>query len=71
MIADLYEVFPMGLAALAVILGVAAAAMIWLAGRRSSRRFPPSAAPRRLGAPHAGGNHALTRLGPPLPPRKS
>ncbi len=31
------------------------------------RMFPNVKSPRRLGAPHAGGNHAVTDLGPPLP----
>lgn len=33
--------------------------------RPDARRFPDVVPPRRLGAPHSGGNHAVTRLGPP------
>lgn len=32
-----------------------------------SRRFPDVLPPRRMGAPHAGGNHAVTKIGPPPP----
>ena len=40
--------------------------MLYLMLRRpGSRRFPDVEPPRRMGAPHAGGNHAVTRLGPP------
>jgi hypothetical protein len=35
--------------------------------RRGPRYFPQSASSRRLGAPHAGGNHAVVDLGPPPP----
>lgn len=33
--------------------------------RPGSRHFPDVVPPRRMGAPHAGGNHAVTKLGPP------
>ncbi len=33
--------------------------------RNKTRRFPDIHPPRRLGAPHAGGNHATLDLGPP------
>lgn len=48
-----------------VVVGVS---MIVLALRKSGpRQFPSTKPPHRLGAPYAGGNHAVIDLGPPLP----
>lgn len=48
-----------------VVLGVT---MLFLSMRKSGpRMFPSAKPPRRLGAPRAGGNHAVIDLGPPPP----
>jgi hypothetical protein len=60
----------LGSAAAAIPLALGVAALFMLAGKRGPRSFPEYRPPRRLGAPHAGGNHAVMRLGPPPPPRK-
>lgn len=39
--------------------------LIVMLRRPSSKRFPSTTPPRRLGAPHAGGNFAVADLGPP------
>lgn len=56
-----------------VLTGVACAIPLLILGfllvsmlrKPGARRFPDVVPPRRLGAPHSGGNHAITRLGPP------
>ena len=60
---------------LAAILGAASviplvvgiSLIVSMAGQRGPRFFPHRAWQFRLGAPHAGGNHAVAKLGP-LPP---
>lgn len=47
-------------------------ALAWLLlhyRRPGPRQFPETRPPRRLGAPHCGGNHAVVDLGPPPAPR--
>lgn len=52
-------------AALAIPVLVGISALIYLLRKPSARRFPNANPPRRLGAPHAGGNHATLSLAPP------
>lgn len=53
--------------AIPVLLGVS---LLFVAMRKQGpRRFPETQPPRRLGAPHAGGNHCVVTLGP-LPDSK-
>jgi hypothetical protein len=41
--------------------------MLFVLRKPGPRRFPAPHPPRRLGAPHAGGNHAVADLGSPAP----
>lgn len=41
-------------------------ALIYFLRKSGPRHFPETNPPRRLGAPHAGGNHAVADLGPPV-----
>lgn len=51
-----------------VIAGIAGISMLIVFLRsRGPRYFPKSRSSPRLGAPHAGGNHAVVDLGPPPP----
>lgn len=52
-------------AVIPVIVGISL--LIVFLRRRGPRYFPQSKTGRRLGAPHAGGNHAVVDLGPPSP----
>lgn len=52
--------------AIPAIVGIAMV-FLWFRKRRGSHRFPKPNVQRRLGAPHAGGNHAVVNLGPPIP----
>ncbi len=54
-------------AALLVTLFIGFTMLARLTGRRAPRAFPFHNWQTRLGAPHAGGNHAVADLGPPLP----
>jgi hypothetical protein len=53
-----------------VTLLLAASAFFFLMRGRGPRRFPQHTPVRRLGAPYAGGNHAVVVLGPPDAPAK-
>jgi hypothetical protein len=50
-----------------VLLGAILSLTSVLKRKRGPSRFPSQLRQPRLGAPHAGGNHALADLGPPLP----
>ena len=44
-----------------------ASAMVFIFRKKGPKYFPETNPPKRLGAPHAGGNHAVADLGPPIP----
>lgn len=50
-----------------VLLGAVLSLVSVLKRKRGPNRFPNQFTQPRLGAPHAGGNHAVADLGPPLP----
>lgn len=52
-------------AAAAIPLLALISALVFILRGRGPRRFPNANPPRRLGAPHAGGNHASVNLGAP------
>lgn len=52
-------------AILLITLTVAVSSLVSLARRRGPRYFPHRAWQFRLGAPHAGGNHAVVKIGGP------
>lgn len=57
-------------AAVSVFVILFAIAWLLLHYRKPGPRvFPDSRPPRRLGAPHCGGNHAIVDLGPPPSPK--
>ena len=53
-------------AASAIPLLVLVSALFYMFRKPGPRQFPNPNPPRRLGAPHAGGNHAVATLGPPV-----
>jgi hypothetical protein len=59
------KIVMLGLAASAIPLLVGGTLLFYLPRQRGPRRFLEATVPRRLGAPHAGGNHAVVDLGPP------
>lgn len=54
----------MAASAIPVLCGLSA--LIYFLRKPGPRRFPTTQPPRRLGAPHAGGNHAVGDIGLPL-----
>lgn len=55
-------------AAAAVPVLIGASVLLRMLRRPGPRRFPETRPPRRLGAPHCGGNHAVAALGAPPSP---
>ena len=55
----------MGVASVIPVL-VGVGLLFWLLRKPGPRRFPERHPPRRLGAPHAGGNQAVSTIGAPL-----
>ena len=53
-------------AALLIPLLCAASALNYFFRKSGPRYFPETKPPQRLGAPHAGGNHSVADLGPPV-----
>lgn len=62
-----WQVAMLTAAASAIPLLCGISALIYFVRKPGPRRFPSTQPPRRLGAPYAGGNHAVAEIGPPEP----